>query len=92
MSNPRTGTGGGLYYKDIMRVIALTLSGLSILMFSLTMVSGLKSAHLQEFYLSHIYWSFATLAVLLLTLALCLMFIFKMHGIIHDLIRQLDKN
>lgn len=75
-----------------MRAIAITFSVLSVLMFSLTMVSGLRAAHLQEFYMSHMYWGFATLAVLLLTLALCLMFIFKMHGIIHDLIRQLEES
>jgi len=55
------------------------------------MVAGLKAGHGQEFFISHLYWGFATLSVILVTLTLCLLFIFKMHGIIHDLVRQLDQ-
>lgn len=73
-----------------MRIIALTGSFLSVLFLSFTMAAGLKAAHGQEFFISHLYWGFATLAILLLTLMLCLLFIFKMHGIIHDLICKLD--
>ena len=54
------------------------------------MVAGLKAGHGQEFFMSHLYWGFASLSVVLLTLTLCLLFIFKMHGIIHELIRKLD--
>ena len=74
-----------------MRIIALTLSILSILSLSLTMAAGLKAAHGQELFISHLYWGFAALSVVLITLTLCLLFIFKMHGIIHDLVRQLDQ-
>jgi len=73
-----------------MRIIALTLSILSIVLFALTMTAGLQVVHGHEFFMSHLCWGFATLGVLLLTLTLCLLFIFKMHGIIHDLVRQLD--
>ncbi len=74
-----------------MRLIASILSLLTVLFLALTMKAGLQAAHGQEFFMSHLYWGFLTLATLLLTLALCLMFIFKMHGIIHDLVRQLDQ-
>lgn len=74
-----------------MRVIAVVGSFLSILFLALTMFAGLKAAHGQAFFMSHLYWGFATLAVILLTLALCLMFIFKMHEIIHDLVKKLDE-
>jgi hypothetical protein len=73
-----------------MRIIALLLSFLSLLSIGLTMVAGLKAGHGQEFYMSHLYWAFASIGLVTLTLALCLMFIFKMHSIMHDLIRQLD--
>ena len=73
-----------------MRVIAVTLSILSIVMIGMTMAGGLSAGHGESFFMSHLYWGFATLSVILVTLALALMFIFKMHGIIHDLIRQLD--
>lgn len=74
-----------------MRIIALTLSLVSVLFFCLTMVAGLRAGHGQEFFISHLYWGFATLSLILITLTLCLLFIFKMHGIIHDLVRQLDQ-
>jgi ACR3 family arsenite efflux pump ArsB len=54
------------------------------------MVAGLKAGHGQEFYMSHLYWAFTSIGLVTLTLTLCLMFIFKMHSIMHDLIRQLD--
>lgn len=73
-----------------MRIIALTLSVLSILCLSLTMAAGLKVAHGQEFFISHLYWGFVSLSIVLVTLTLCLLFIFKMHGIIHDLVDKLD--
>jgi TRAP-type C4-dicarboxylate transport system permease small subunit len=73
-----------------MRAIAVFFSFLSFLCLGLTIVAGLKAAHGQEFYISHLYWAFASLGILSLTLALCLMFIFKMHSIMHDLIRRLD--
>ena len=75
-----------------MRVIAISLSLITVLMVSLTMAGGLKAAHDQGFFMSHLYWGYATMGVLLLTLTLFLMFIFKMHGIIHDLIRKLDQS
>ena len=74
-----------------MRIIATALSLLSVLFLALTMKAGLMAAHGQEFFMSHLYWGFATLAIILLTLTLCLLFIFKMHGILHDLVRQLDQ-
>ena len=73
-----------------MRLISTFFSILSVVFFCLTMAAGLKAGHGQEFFISHLYWGFATLSVLLLTLTLCLLFIFKMHGIIHDLVKQLD--
>ncbi|HSA59951.1 MAG TPA: hypothetical protein VLJ37_09740 [bacterium] len=73
-----------------MRAIALTLSFLSLLTLALTMRAGLVAAHGQKFFVSHLYWSFASIGIVALTLTLCLMFIFKMHGIMHDLIRRLD--
>lgn len=73
-----------------MRIIALTLSILSALSLCLTMAAGLKAGHGEEFFMSHLYWGFASLSVVLVTLTLSLLFIFKMHGIIHDLVRQLD--
>ena len=73
-----------------MRIIALTLSLLSVFLFALTMAAGLQVAHGHEFFMSHLYWGFTTLGMILLTLTLCLLFIFKMHGIIHDLVKQLD--
>ena len=74
-----------------MRVIALIFSVLSVIFLSLTMAAGLKAAHGQAFFISHLYWGFATLGVVLITLTFSLLFIFKMHGIIHDLIRKLDE-
>lgn len=74
-----------------MRVIAVLFSLLSLLFLGLTMVAGLKAGHGQEFYVSHLYWSFASIGLVALTLTLCLMFIFKMHTIMHDLIRRLDQ-
>lgn len=74
-----------------MRIIALGFAILSVLFLSLTMAAGLKAAHGQEFFISHLYWGFASLSVVLVTLTLCLLFIFKMHGIIHDLIKKLDR-
>jgi uncharacterized membrane protein len=74
-----------------MRIIALALSVLSVLCLSLTMAAGLKAAHGQEFFISHLYWGFISLSVVLVTLTLCLLFIFKMHGIIHDLVDKLDQ-
>lgn len=73
-----------------MRMIAVFLSVLSVLFLCLTMAGGLKAGHGQEFFVSHLYWGFASLSVVLLTLTLCLLFIFKMHGIIHSLVRKLD--
>jgi hypothetical protein len=73
-----------------MRIIALVLSILSFTALGLTMRAGLMAGHGQQFYVSHLYWAFATVGLFSLTLCLCLMFIFKMHGIMHDLIRQLD--
>jgi hypothetical protein len=73
-----------------MRAIAVFFSLLSFVSLALTIVAGLKAGHGQEFYVSHLYWAFGSMAVLSLTLALCLMFIFKMHSIMHDLVRQLD--
>lgn len=55
------------------------------------MAAGLKSAHQQEFYMSHLYWAFASIALVAVTLTLCLLFIFKMHGIIHELMKKLDE-
>jgi hypothetical protein len=74
-----------------MRIIALIFSFLSVLSLSLTMVAGLKAGHGQEFFISHLYWGFVSLSLVLVTLALCLMFIFKMHSIMHDLVRKLDR-
>ena len=74
-----------------MRIIALFFSVASVAFLCLTMAAGLKAAHGQEFFIPHLYWGFATLSTLLITLTLCLLFIFKMHGIIHDLVRQLDQ-
>ena len=75
-----------------MRVIALMLSVLSMLFLALTMRAGLMAAHGERlFYMSHLYWAFASVGLISLTLTLCLMFIFKMHSIMHDLIRQLDE-
>lgn len=74
-----------------MRIIALTLSIFSVLFLALTMAAGLKAAHGQEFFMSHLYWGFASLSVVLITLTLCLLFIFKMHVIIHDLVQKLDQ-
>lgn len=74
-----------------MRFIAITLSLISIVCLGMTMHAGLKTAHGGDFFIPHLHWGFITLGTLLLTLALCLMFIFKMHGIIHDLVRQLDE-
>lgn len=73
-----------------MRIIAVVLSILSLTLLGLTMRAGLMAGHGQEFYVSHLYWAFGTIAAISLTLCLCLMFIFKMHSIMHDLIRQLD--
>jgi ACR3 family arsenite efflux pump ArsB len=73
-----------------MRAIALVLSFLSLLFLALTMRAGLSAAHGREFFVSHLYWSFASIGLVALTLTLCLMFIFKMHSIMHDLIRRLD--
>lgn len=73
-----------------MRIIAVTLSLLSFFCLSMTMVAGLKAGHGEAFFMSHLNWAFGSLALLLLTIALCLMFIFKMHGIIHELVQQLD--
>ncbi|QQR81464.1 MAG: hypothetical protein IPJ69_04915 [Deltaproteobacteria bacterium] len=66
------------------------MSLLSFLCLMLTMHAGLKAGHGQEFFVSHLTWSFISIAVLSLTLTLCLLFVFKMHGIIHDLVKQLD--
>ena len=74
-----------------MRLIALGLSVLSVVFLCLTMAAGLKVAHGQEFFMSHLSWGFATLSTVLVTLTLCLLFIFKMHGIIHDLVKKLDQ-
>jgi hypothetical protein len=75
-----------------MRIIALVLSLLSLLSLALTMKAGLLAAHGQQlFYMSHLYWAFGSIGLVSLTLCLCLMFIFKMHGIMHDLIRRLDE-
>ena len=68
-----------------MRIIAVTLSLLSVIMISLTMKAGLRAAHGQEFFLPHLYWGFAALGIVLITLTLCLMFIFKMYGMIEEL-------
>jgi hypothetical protein len=73
-----------------MRIISLALSAASLLVLGLTMHAGLKAGHGQTFLMSHLYWSFASIGIVALTLTLCLMFIFKMHGIMHDLIRRLD--
>ena len=74
-----------------MRVIALSLSILSVLFLSLTMAAGLKVAHGEGLFISHLQWGIASLSVVLVTLTLCLLFIFKMHGIIHDLVKKLDQ-
>lgn len=74
-----------------MRMIALFFSFLSVMSLGITMYAGLRAGHGQEFFMSHLYWGFATLGILLITLTLCLMFIFKMHGIMHDLVRRLDE-
>jgi len=74
-----------------MRFLSVTLSIFSVVFLCLTMVAGLKAGHGQEFYMSHLYWGISSLAVVMLTLALCLMFIFKMHSIMHDLVRRLDE-
>lgn len=74
-----------------MRFLAVLFSFLSLLCLGLTMVAGLRAGHGQEFYVSHLYWSFASIGLVALTLTLCLMFIFKMHTIMHDLIRRLDQ-
>lgn len=73
-----------------MRMIATFLSLLSLALVVITMMVGLKTAHGQDFYLSHLKWAMLTLGVVMLTQAFALMFIFKMHSIIHDLVRQLD--
>ena len=70
-----------------MRIIALLFSFLTLLSLSLTMVAGLKAGHGQEFFMSHLYWGFASIGLMALTQTLCLMFIFKMHSIMHDLVR-----
>ncbi len=67
------------------------MSILSVVFLGLTMAAGLKAGHGQEFFMSHLYWGFATLSIVLITLTLCLLFIFKMYGIIHELVRQLDQ-
>lgn len=74
-----------------MRLIALVGSFLSVLFLCLTMAAGLKAAHGEKFVMSHLQWGFAALGAVLITQTLCLLFIFKMHGIIHDLIRRLDR-
>jgi hypothetical protein len=74
-----------------MRLIATTLSLLSLLVFIITMIAGLKAGHGQEFFMSHLFWAFGGLAILILTLALSLMFIWKMQGIIHTLIAKIEK-
>ena len=74
-----------------MRAIVSSLSLLCIFAFAMTMYAGLKAAHGGELFMSHLHWGFVALGLMLLTLTLCLMFIVKMHGIIHDLIRQLDE-
>lgn len=73
-----------------MRIISVVFSVTSVLCLCFTMAAGLKAAHGQEFYLSHLHWGFVSLSVVLVTLTLCLLFVFKMHGIIHDLVRKLD--
>jgi len=74
-----------------MRLIALVLSTLSLTSLGLTMRAGLLAAHGEQlFYMSHLYWAFGSIGLVALTLCLCLMFIYKMHGIMHDLVRQLD--
>jgi ACR3 family arsenite efflux pump ArsB len=73
-----------------MRIIALVLSFVSLLSLALAMHAGLKAGHGQEFFIPHLYWSFASIGLVALTFTLCLMFIFKMHSIMHDLIRRLD--
>ncbi|MBI2066567.1 MAG: hypothetical protein HYW02_02615 [Deltaproteobacteria bacterium] len=73
-----------------MRFIALFFSFLSVFLLCLTMAAGLKAGHGQEYFIPHLYWGFATLSVVLITLTLCLLFIFKMHGIIHELADQLE--
>ena len=55
------------------------------------MAAGLKSAHGQNFYISHLSWGFASLSLVVIALTLMLLFIFKMHGIIHDLVKKLDE-
>ena len=74
-----------------MRIIALSLSLLTLTSLSITMYAGLQSAHGNELMMPHLQWGFVTLGLTLFTLTLCLMFIIKMHSIIHDLIRQLDE-
>ncbi len=74
-----------------MRAIAVFFSFLSVLCLSLTMFAGLRAGHGQAFFMSHLYWGFASLGIVLITLALCLMFIFKMHSIMHDLVRRMDE-
>lgn len=74
-----------------MRVIATVMTILSFLCVMLTMHAGLKAGHGQEFFVSHLTWAFISVAVLALTLTLCLLFVFKMHSIIHDLVKQLDE-
>jgi hypothetical protein len=73
-----------------MRIIALTFSALSVFMIAMTMAAGLSVAHGENLIMSHLYWGFGALSVVLLTLTLCLLFIFKMHGIIHDLVAKLE--
>lgn len=73
-----------------MRLIATGLSLISVGLLVMTMFAGLRTAHDQTLFMGHLQWSMLTLFVVMLTLALCLMFVFKMHSIIHDLVRQLD--
>ena len=73
-----------------MRAIATILSIITVVALALTMYAGLRAAHGGALFMTHLNWGFITLGLLLLTLTMCLMFIIKMHGIIHELIRQLD--
>jgi hypothetical protein len=70
------------------KIISLVMSFLSVLFVSFTMVAGLKAAHGQEFFVSHVYWGFLSLVTILITLTLSLMFIFKMHGMICELEKE----
>ena len=73
------------------KIIALTLSILSVGSLMMTMAAGLKTAHGETLITSHLNWGFISLGLVLLTLAFFLMFIFKMHGIIHQLMDDLEK-